>query len=258
MSELFEWLVQYHLDTNLSPVLPHIKHGRAYSAQGEPAIEGEENDWAKGCLIIANGQTLAQRLREDKIILDHVAPRFSPAPSYGQFSDYLAGSAKKDGAFVYDGSHRSIARVARFTNASDSLDLARQLQLYLLPANFVFEKNETPLTGADIDEHIGTKTDLAICAPIAYTIPGSDVHAYQVKRTGYGDLGLGKVTHFAKQGLVEELFFRYAPDSDGPFIDEEHAIVGVHRKYEKLDGRVQLKSEQLWNTGYREELREVV
>ena len=254
--DVFSWLVQYHIDTNLSPILASIYNGRAYSPQGEPAVEGEElGEWARGCLVIANGQTLADRLVEDKIILDHSAPRFSPAGTYAQFTEHLDRNIKKDGAFVYNGSHKSIARVAKLNNSTPALNEARKFQQGLIPPNFVYEHNTTPFTLEDIDEHIGTKTDLAMLTPLAYTLPNSHVHSYQIKRTAYGQLGLGKVTHFGREGLVEELFFKYSASSTGPFIEEEQGIIGVHRMYENVNGKVTLKSVALWDAGHSEELR---
>ena len=231
-ADLFEWLVQYHINTNLQPNLKHLSQGRYTSPRGKAVLEGEENDDTTGCLILANGDSLVRRLQEEKIILDRVPPKFIQTEDYTSFKAFLDKNEKKDGAFVYDGKNNTITRISRFANHAEGMDGIRDSYRKFLPANFVYEE-AVAMTPEDYDDHIGTKTDLSMVLPIARTTNDSKVNAYQVKRTAYGQTGLGKVTHFGPQGLKEEFFFHYDPTSNGPFIDEEHGIVGVYRSYER-------------------------
>ncbi|MEK6901433.1 MAG: hypothetical protein AABX37_03765 [Nanoarchaeota archaeon] len=236
--DLFDWLVRYHVDTNLAAALPYIREGNLL------VTEGEENNWAKGCLVVSDGQTLAERLLGDKIILDRTAPEFKPVQNYDTFFEFLQHHGAMDGSFVYDGSNFRMARVARLKNSSPALDAVRDRALELIPPDFVFQGQEE-FTWWDYDDSIGTKTDLAILIPPAYSTPGSNVHAYQVKRTGFGALGMGKVTQFGQQGLEQEFFLRQDHSSIGPFIDSELGIVGVHRTYARQGEKVVLTGEKL-------------
>ena len=77
--------------------------------------------------------------------------------------------------------------------------------------------------------NLGTKTRLAIELTQIYP----DVHAYHIKRSGYTQLGMGKVTHFDCKGLKKEFFFMKFPDEAVlEYIDRENSIVGVRRTYE--------------------------
>src|SRR3989344_327980 len=80
---------------------------------------------------------------------------------------------------------------------------------------------------------VGTKTDLAMVLPVSHTREDSSVHAYQIKATAHNQLGFGKVAHFGPEGLVEELFFKYAPESEGPFVCPDQKIAGIHRVYQR-------------------------
>ncbi|NQV91227.1 hypothetical protein HQ489_02025 [Candidatus Woesearchaeota archaeon] len=233
-SPLFEWLVMYHLEKNLSPRSEYLSHGDMPFAP-----EGEEVEGSFGCLIIENGDTLAERLREERIILDRRHPQFKPANDYDEFQDYLVKNGKKDGAFIYDSLNQRVARVNRLSNNTPQMDEVRGYQTNLIPNDFIFDGRTQTLIERDIDDHVGTKTDLAIVIPEAYTTDDSHVQAYQIKRTAYGNLGLGKVTHFAKGGLQREFFFDYIPTGDN-----KSELMGVYRTYHQEDGKVQLLAER--------------
>ncbi len=236
-NQLFDWLVKYHIDTNLLPNLPLIEQGRFLKRDGTPIPEGEENHYATGCLILSDGDSLVRRLKEENIILDLSDPVFVPAGNYQLFTGYLSGNQKKDGAFVYDGKNKSMTRISRYNNRSSELmQKVRENYTNYLPPNFVHE-TAAEMTARDYDDDIGTKTDLAMVLPVSHTKEeeGSYVHSYQIKATAT-QLGLGKVAHFGPNGLIEEFFFRYDPKSEGPFVVPEQGIVGVHRTY-KIDPR---------------------
>ena len=103
-------------------------------------------------------------------------------------------------------------------------DLQEKAPIYsLVPSNFLSSD------GSVSPKQMGVKTRLAIKMPLAY----SNTHAYQIKRTPYENTGIGKVTHFGPEGLVEEFFFRYAPEHRGSFINAKHKIIGVYRRWKR-------------------------
>ncbi len=91
-----------------------------------------------------------------------------------------------------------------------------------MPRNFIFEAG-TSLRPEDL----GTKSRLAVKLPFCYP----HTETYQIKCSAYGSLGMGKVTHFNRAGLVEEVLLRHEPQSAGSFVDETRGIVAIHRRY---------------------------
>ena len=233
-NNLFSWLSQYHLDANIRPNLPFIVNGRYLNTQNaKPIEEGEENPQTYGALILADGDNLVRRLKKEKIILDLSTPVFSSADNYDLFAGYLSKNSKKDGAFVYDGKNETITRISRYNNhSSPSMQEVRENYERYMPANFIHEKAAV-MTPEDYDHDIGTKTDLAMVLPVSHTREDSSVHSYQIKATAHNPLGFGKVAHFGPDGLIEELFFTYAPESDGPLVCPEQKIAGIHRIYQR-------------------------
>ncbi len=244
--DLFSWLSRYHLDANLRPNLPFITDGQYAGPRGKPIEKGEENQQTYGALILADGDSLVRRLKEEKIILDLSTPMFTPASNYDLFASYLSRNRKRDGAFVFDGKNGTMTRVSRYANhTSEQMQEVRENFARYMPANFIHEE-ATVMTPEDYDLDVGTKTDLAMVLPVSHTRKDSSVHAYQIKATACNSLGFGKVAHFSPSGLVEELFFRYAPQSSGPFVAPEHKIEGVHRKYRcGTDDRLYVASEEI-------------
>ncbi len=239
---LFEWLISYHIERNLQACLPHIRDGRFYQ-HGRPLAEGRENEHYQGVLIVANGDTLFNRMIDAGMIEDgdHDAP--VTVTSKEEFFGYLDGQDNSDGAYIFDGVHSTFTRVNELHNG-----IARGLHSLVshVPKDFASYDE-----GLDARRFLGTKTRLAIKIP--YQFP--DVHALQVKRSGYTDLGLGKVTKFNSSGLEGEFFLKADPESVGPFIDVRNSIVGVRRSYGVSDGGLVLTDERPYvprgQQGYR-------
>jgi len=223
---IFNWLVRYHYETNVEPRLKDA------SKPTSIVKEGAENELTSGCLIIENGDTLVGKLKAESIILDYATPEFTEAYDYDKFTNFLRTHKARDGAFFYDGLHRSVAKVSRYGNNSTPMAAVRQRQISLIPPDFVFYGSQVPLTHKDIDDHIGTKTDLAMVLPVAYSTEDCIVKAHQIKRTAYGNSSLGKVTSFGKHGLAEEFFFHYLNHSQ-----RNQELVGVHRIYAPGEGK---------------------
>lgn len=222
--DLFWWLVDYHCNVNLPQVLPNIKDGVLNSKKSYR--EGSDKDVPyQGVLIIANGDTLADRLYEDELV-NEPPGEFRPIPSKSSLSDYLDQEVAEDGAYVYDCTHNRIAKVNDINNTPPGL--SRDFPIYSqVPSDFVSVDGKLPV-GPDT---IGTKTRLAIKIPAGYARFGAE--AFQIKRSRYGTLGMGKVTHFTDQGLVKEFLFAYDPSSKGSFVDRRKGIIGLLRTYQR-------------------------
>lgn len=223
-NDLFSWLVEYHCRENLPQCLPYMKDGQAYPF-GRPINEGEENELYKGLIIISNGDTLVNKLSCGHVINDDPNKlRYADISGKKDLWAYVNERRNKDGAYIFDGRNGRITKAAEVNNNPSTLPRGIDLSS-MIPADFVYSDG----TQIDESEDLGTKTRLAIRTPHAY----EHTNTYQIKRTAYGNTGLGKVTHFGPQGLIEEFFFRYEPASNGPFINEKQGIVGVYRKYER-------------------------
>ena len=245
VTDIFNWLVDYHINVNLKLAMPYIIDGSLRDRFGSPLREGSDsNSPTKGVLIVSNGQNLIffNSLNNGMIAKP---TDFAVINSRETFNAYLNHNAHSDGAYIFNGINNVMLRTPEINNNPLSLQKKFSKGFPLsefLPRDFLhFNSNE------EVDEFsIGTKTRLALKAPHAYK--GTDT--FQIKRSAYNSLGLGKVTHFNEQGLVEEFFLLHDPNSDGPFIDKENKIKGVYRKYDKIKGKVS-KVEEFY-IGYAE------
>lgn len=201
---LFAWLLKYHYEHNFYECLPHVADGRV-KVDGRPVEEGAENKLTKGVLIVADGPRLVKALMSKKIIINRVSPEFEPVASYNSLVPCL--DKNDDGAFVYDGANDSMAAV-RFANSTSPLLEARKRTSSLIPSDFVYSDGRK-LSEEDLDQKIGTKTDLAIHIPAAYGKNDWPIRSYILKTSGYGSLGIGKVAQFGPEGLEREIYFDY-------------------------------------------------
>jgi hypothetical protein len=190
---LFDWLVELHYD-HLDDCRPHIKHGRFHGLNGQPLVEGEDEcEGYKGILLIANGDTLVERLKDNNIVADEQIDSFVPVRNKDEFVAYLRKQRGCDGAYIFNSVDQSITRVYELNN-----NLPGRVLMEKIPRDFVYSHGKTAQ-----ERDLGTKTRLAIGLPQIY----DNVDAYQIKRTAYTDVGLGKVTHFNKNGLSKEFYF---------------------------------------------------
>ncbi|MDP3733919.1 MAG: hypothetical protein Q8R37_01705 [Nanoarchaeota archaeon] len=235
--DLFSWLVEYHCTENLEQCRPYMIEGRVYHL-GSFVEEGDENELYKGLLIVANGSTLVDKLSDGHVINDDpLRLRYTDIQGKEDLWKYVNERRNKDGAYIFDGVNQRITKAAEVNNNPSTLTQRVDLAS-MVPGDFVYADGRE----FDESEDLGTKTRLAIKMPLAY----GDTNAYQIKRTAYGNTGMGKVTHFGSQGLVEEAFFRYSPTSEGPFIVPEQGIIGIHRQYQRDENnKLILASEQI-------------
>ncbi len=225
---LFSWLVDYHCGVNVEQCLPYMREGTVHNAGGRPLEEGvEENEHYKGLLIVANGDTLADKLSAGGVIHDDPDELdFVRIAQPADLFQYLSRQRNSDGAYIVNGKKGEITRVSEVNNG-----LRVPGSIYdQVPADFVSYDGKVPVRG-----NLGTKTRLAIKMPLAY----GETNTFQVKRTAYGNTGIGIVTHFGPQGLMEEFFLRHNPSSAGSYLWPKQHLIGVHRRYER-DGEDQL------------------
>ncbi len=235
-SPLFDWLVQFHYDENLLGNLDSMKDGRLCDAKGKPLKEGyDKTSPTDGYLILEDGHTLVSRLITENIVLDHEQPEFISIGNYQQFARFLKGHKEADGAFFYDTMKSQIAKIARYNNKAPAMrteEVVPKNFLSHIPPDFVFYDQTLPITSKQYDRDIGTKTDLGIRLPFIYSEElRCDVRAYLIKRSPYGEVGLGKVPQFGAQGLEREFFFQRDPEKNGGLLVPEQGLYGIVREY---------------------------
>lgn len=258
--ELFFRLVERHCTVNLQKCRRFIDvqhEGIAVlSEEHMPYGQGvDECEHYPGIFIVKNGPETLQDLVRKKWILDEVIGGFQAAARGEEFLGILArdDDVKNEGrAYLFDGVNQSVTQVYKFANEPSpvarrfrfdvlgmhfDVGVGRSNPYYserlrleeLLPRDFLSTDSSVALHPAVI----GTKTDLGMRFPRAYP----ELHTLQIKRASYGDFGMGKVTHFDKEGLVEEMYIAIGEQVRGPFIDAAYNLVGVHRVYRDEEGR---------------------
>jgi hypothetical protein len=220
---IFPLLVVYHQQVNLERCKRYIDKNGRILVEGQHLKEGSDIKTPhQGMLIIANGDTLVDRLRKGEIIFDEPEP-FTTLSDKNDFFTYLDKQIDCDGAYVFDSVNSRITRVDELNNSPRSLP--RELNIYdMIPNDFVS-------SDGSIYNSLGTKTRLAIKIPHAYP----NTEAFQIKRSAYTHLGMGKVTHFDRDGLNEEFFFR-------TFWEDQQLtlrlIKGVYRTYSRENDKL--------------------
>ncbi len=230
---VFEWLVRYHVERNLLLFTRGMVNGRSPLVQ-ESDI-GFDDAVPQGCkrmLIIANGDTLVDRLRESGTVLDMERPIFAAVRDYDLFAEYFDGS-RGDGAYVLNKRDSQLGRVHELAN-----DVP-------LPEGFATLMSQVPLVLLSLNESValtelGCKTRLAVKLPFRKFADGEQPHSidtYQIKATVHSLVGPGPVTHFNREGC-EVFHFQYDLAHQGEFINPEQRIVGVYRKYRHEEGQL--------------------
>ena len=217
-NDIFGWLVDYHCSVNLQECLPHIQEGRVIGHKGRAYAQGEENKHYTGTVIIANGDTLADRLIEDGVVLnpptrEELYAKFRQSETMQTFHSYLA-EQPEDGAQIYDGVNKRIAHVKTFNNSPPRVQKPADLGT-LVAKDFASTDGSVPAR-----DGIGNRTYIAMIIPHGY----DNTEGFQIRQSAYGTLGMGKVVHFVRgQGVKQEFFLEY---------DVTRGIVGVHRTYD--------------------------
>ena len=221
MSEntLFWWLVRDHIERDWTKVRPHVREGVMNLIGDEPVVLGRtENPYYGGALVLANGATLVEKLIATNAVLDDTIPPPTILTDFSSLKAYFGSmdDRKEDGAFIIDQEAWQIYNVANLNNSpGDQRVPVREF----VPADF---------RSADSSRLVfGTKSYLTIALPQLY----QHAQALQISRTAFTSLGMGKVVHTDRFGLLQEFFLQYEPNGEKPFIDTDNGVVGVHREY---------------------------
>lgn len=230
--DIFEDLIKYHCTTNLAACRPYIKDGQILDNESKPLQEGSDLKTPhEGLLILRNGSTLLDKLVNSGRV--HTADIDAPVKlnTEEDFYDFLTFREENDGVYVYESQLNQMRRVGYIVPPNGaSIDDS-------LPSDFVYQAG---CDSATQRLKLGTKTRIALELTAE---EGAKIQAFQIKRSSFGHLGMGKVTHINEQGLAREFYLEHQPDYTGHFIDEEQGIVGIYKTYRKENGPLELAEE---------------
>jgi len=186
------------------------------------ALNGAENKSQVGAAFIANGAAVLNRMVALEMIAQEDIDDSIAIPSQSAFETYMLEKGEEDGCHVIDSASNEINRVGEIY--ADKCPEFKDAKYFTsrVPTDFV-----TPGGLESIKlGNIGTKTRLVMRAP--FLLEG--VSGFQIKRTQYGPLGLGKVTWFDKLGLYKEFFMTtFTPITS--LSSSQSVILGVEREY---------------------------
>ena len=234
---IFPWLVMHHYETFLDfynqrdEAEPRIRDGRLM-VNNKLLKEGSDNNMPyHGFIFLVDGLHIFDSLKEENMINDFKMEKglektitdeyndSKPLLTFEEFSNFLRNEEEnegEDGAYIYNSQMGNIVRVGCLNNNPNSLENFSLMKG--LPTDFIYSDSRNS------NRSIGTKTEIAKIIPYHMASKGKKVDAYQIKRSSYAHLGMGKVTHFDGDGLMEEFFF----DS---FQYDSIKIKGVYRLY---------------------------
>ena len=229
-SQFFEWMVQHHIDTNLPKCLPDLEV-RAIQT-GNNQTNYRENKAYDGTLLVADGEGLIERMVADGNAWG-VGEERTDIRSAEDLSNYLNNLPNTDGGHIYDSVRRLATRVAKFRdpkNLPEGFDPYTHPEILsrLLPQDFNAEDGSIQLN------QLGTRGLVFVEVPLVYP----EAHVFEIKQSPFGALGIGKVVHVDRYGLVEEFFFRPNEDSLQNTLDPLNAVQGVYRRYAGQDKTV--------------------
>jgi len=219
---LFNWLIKLHIGHNLPIVSPQINNGIAnFVKEGDIGYDHRTPNDIKRFLIIANGDTLVDKLTESEMINEPEKLKFTTVPEYKDFCAYF-NKHRGDGAYI---AHLTGAKIARVMEIANKHPKELSSLYTKLPNHFM------ALDESVGNEESGNKTRIAMRIPYLPILADSNVHTFQIKGTIHSKLGLGIVTHFSKDGM-QIFYLDYNPSTAGPYIDESKGIIGIHERYE--------------------------
>jgi len=239
-------VLEYHYQENLSKLFPYIHNG--VFCDPSPLTPGfirigNENKNIKPCFVLVNGTKLVKELRNSSLIQDSEVD-YSDVSSRKEFVDYLSQNKDQDGAVILE----EYSRMGVLGIIDPQLRKSVNIQ-YSFPENYLsdVENVEVPWT------KMGGRTLVAAGVVQKFDYARSCI----VKSTAVNETATGTISYFGPEGLEEEIIFRHAPElkaqnyktEDGKehkytYLDDSTSIIGVHRKYTKLDGNFVLLDEQ--------------
>ena len=237
---LYELAVAYHIQRNLPTGMMHFDpaEGKIFPPDPrghcEPIPEG--NDRAKlydGVMVFRNGNILVDKLVSDGRVKEWDIDDPRPLTTPQQMFDFLDLEGSLDGVHIYEALLRQRVRIGKVYEPED-ITLSDKL-----PRDFVhFHPRSVPDAERYLRLTVGTKTRLGVALTQLYP----DIVGVQLKQSAYGPLGMGKVVEYVPGGVGREFFFKHIPLQSGDmgemFIDPQHRIVGVERRYESPQGQL--------------------
>ncbi|MDD5331923.1 MAG: hypothetical protein PHE43_03860 [Candidatus Nanoarchaeia archaeon] len=265
---LFEFLVEHHVKRNLpkclkyfDPMVGRIKHPFKKNCY---IPEKQENSIYKGVLIFADGNVFSSAAthKEEDVVNNQEIGSPKRVETKKDLEKYIIETEEDDGAHIFNGDEDTILWVGMLNNHPAIPPKDKALNDYFnnysfgdrVPSNFVYSNKKE---GKVKDTEVGNKTNIADFLSGFYSVKyQKSIESFQIKQSSYSDFGMGKVTHFTKDGLGEEFFFKtyesdmgnfyenadhseegveYLKTSEGieVLIDRERKIVGTYRQYEK-------------------------
>lgn len=230
---IFEVMMSVHYQ-NLQDSLAHFSNGKILDLEKQELEEGrDENPHYKGQYIVYDGRevlnTIAERLTRKKTPFKE---KISTPTKASFLEQVCAGSRNTDVVLAYNTAEKTITPIkSEFRNDAEDMDSLLDTHL---PYNFASKEGSVSVY------EVGTKTaNAALNADILNHPKDKSLRTLLVKRTAYGNLGMGKLAEFGPEGLTREFFFEYMPEHTGPFVDEERKIVGILRdNYHHVNGQL--------------------
>ena len=232
--DIFEDLVKYHCTANLDACRQYFKEGQILDNEGNPLQEGSDLKTPhRGLLILRNGSTLLDKLVHNGRV--HSADIDAPVKldTEEDLYHFLKFKEENDGVYVYESQLGQMRRVSYVVPPENKATIDNRL-----PRDFIYKAGGCDAATRRLK--LGVKTRLALELTAE---EGTKIQAFQIKRSSYGHLGMGKVTHINGDGLKREFYLEYRPNHTGPFVDEEQRIVGVYKNYRKENGRLEVAEE---------------
>jgi hypothetical protein len=119
--DIFEALIQFHVDNNLAMCRKYIVDGANTDPYGRQIIEGLTEIDYKGFLIIADGQRLIDEMRKDVVVKDKNISPIATIPDAESFLSLLGSQLSPDGAYLVDRENALMFKGLKFTNELEEL-----------------------------------------------------------------------------------------------------------------------------------------
>ncbi len=238
-------VLEYHYNENLSKMFPYINNG--VFCDPSPLTPGfikigNENKNIKPCFVLINGTKLVKELRESSLIQGSGVD-YSAVTTQEDLVDYLSMNKDQDGALILEEFQRMGVLGIIDPQLKKSVDIK-----YSFPDNYLSDVEQVEVPWSKM----GGRTLVA-----AGVVQKFDyAHSCIVKSTAINETATGTISYFGPNGLEEEILFKHAPElrnktyiaggEEHPYtyLDDGTSIIGVHRKYTKIDGNFVLLDEQ--------------
>ncbi|MFH1275957.1 MAG: hypothetical protein ABIH82_02510 [Candidatus Woesearchaeota archaeon] len=231
MDKTFRDLALYHAQYNLPLCLPAINSGK-------PAPDGKEFDQHPGTLILKNGPQTIRDLIKQGLVNPEMVHEAQSVSNRHQLQDYLQRFGGEDGIHVLDTSNGLMYWVYQVGNK-----LSTQPATPFLPSNFL---GAVPLQ----EGKLGNRTRLGVHLPREMAKQGTHLDTYLIKQTPVN--GIGTLSHFTEQGLVELMYHSPRIVGDGSSQADVTGAKWVYERYGQGKTGPSILESRLWSAPKRE------